>query len=144
MKYELSGKIMTEFSAWRPKTCSYLADYDDRNKKAKKNKKSAIKWKFKFEGYKNCVETTQHLNEILYLGKNKLDVDSLRENQIELLKNNKLILKSQQRFRREKHIFIEEFNKVAWSANGDKRILKKNFMALFYGWGSSASRLEPL
>ena len=24
------------------------------------------------------------------------------------------------------------------------RILKKNFMAPFYGWGSTASRLEPL
>ena len=39
MKYELSGKIMTEFSAWRPKTCTYLTDYDDGNKKAKKKTK---------------------------------------------------------------------------------------------------------
>ena len=37
------------------------------------------------------------------LEKNKVDVDSLRENHKEFIKNNKLILKLQQRFRREKH-----------------------------------------
>ena len=40
------------------------------------------------------------------------------------MKNNKLMmLKSQQRFRIEKHnVFTEEVNKIALSANGDKRI----------------------
>ena len=42
---------------------------------------------------------------------------------IKKLKNNKLILKSQQRFRSERHkVFTEEVNKVAMSANKDKRI----------------------
>ena len=36
--------------------------------------------------------------------------------------------------------FIKTFHK-----NFDlKTLLKKNFMAPFYGWGSTASRLEPL
>ena len=34
---------------------------------------------------------------------NKIDVDSLEKDQKELIKNNKLILKKQQRFRSEKH-----------------------------------------
>ena len=39
------------------------------------------------------------------------------------MKNNRLILKSQQRFRSKKHyLFIEEVNKIALSANKDKRI----------------------
>ena len=51
-------------------------------------------------------------------------MDSLRENHKEFMKNNKLMmLKSQQRFRIEKHnVFTEEVNKIALSANGDKRI----------------------
>ena len=48
---------------------------------------------------------------------------NLRENHKEFLKNNRLILKSQQRFRSKKHnIFTAEINKIAWSANADKRI----------------------
>ena len=39
------------------------------------------------------------------------------------IENNKSILTSQQRFRSEKHdIFIKEVNKIALSANNDKRI----------------------
>ena len=38
------------------------------------------------------------------------------------MKNDKLILKSQQRFRSKKHnVFTEEFNKIALSANNDNR-----------------------
>ena len=48
---------------------------------------------------------------------------NLRENHKEFPKNNRLILKSQQRFRSKKHnIFTAEINKIAWSANADKRI----------------------
>ena len=54
---------------------------------------------------------------------NKIDVDSLEEDQKELIKNNKLILKKQQRFRSEKHnAFTEEINKIALSSNDDKRM----------------------
>ena len=57
MKDELDGKIMTEFVALKPKTCSYLTDDSDENKK--KAQKSVIKWKLKFVDYKYCLETTQ-------------------------------------------------------------------------------------
>ena len=46
-------------------------------------------------------------------------MDSLRE----FIKNNKLILKTQQRFRSEKHnIFTEEIDKIALSSNDAKRM----------------------
>ena len=49
--------------------------------------------------------------------------NSLRENHKEFMKNKKLMLKSQQRFRSEKHnIFTEEVNKIALSVNDDKRV----------------------
>ena len=48
--------------------------------------------------------------------------NSLRENHKEFIKK-KLMLKSQQRFRSEKHnIFTEEVNKIALSVNDDKRV----------------------
>ena len=57
------------------------------------------------EDYKNCLEAAQIENDINYLEKNKTDIDSLNE----YIKNNKLILKTQQRFTSEKHnVFTEE------------------------------------
>ena len=47
-----------------------------------------IKRKLEFEDYKNYLEATQLENKINYLEKNKLDVDSLQENQKEFIKNN--------------------------------------------------------
>ena len=66
--------------------------------------KSSLKRKRKpkFEDYKNCLEATQLENKITYLEKNKVNVNSLKKNHKEFMKNNKLILKSQQRFRSEK------------------------------------------
>ena len=50
-------------------------------------------------------------------------MDNLRESHKEFIKNNKLILKSQQRFRSKKYnVFTEEVNKTELSANNDKRI----------------------
>ena len=49
-----------------------------------------------------------------HLEKNKVNVDSLKEDQKEFIKDNKLILKSQQRFKSQKHnVFTEEINKIA-------------------------------
>ena len=48
------------------------------------------------------------------LEKSKVNVDSLKEDQKEFIKDNKLILKSQQRFKSQKHnVFTEEINKIA-------------------------------
>ena len=73
MKYELGGKIVTEFVALRPKTYSYLTDDCEEDKKAKGTKKCVIKRELKFNDYKNC------------------------------LLNDKVVLKSQQRFKSEIH-----------------------------------------
>ena len=56
-----------------------------------------IKRKLKFENYKNCLEATQLENTISYLEKNKI---------------NKSILKTQQRFESERHVFTEEIKKI--------------------------------
>ena len=49
------------------------------------------------------LEATQLENKINYFEKNNFNVDCLRKNHKEFIKNNKLILKTQQRFRSEKH-----------------------------------------
>ena len=73
MKYQLGGKITTEFVGLRPKTYSYLIDNGNNNEKAKGTQKCIIKRILKFNDYKNC------------------------------LLNNEIILKSQQRFKSEAH-----------------------------------------
>ena len=93
MKDELGGKIMIEFVALRPKTYSYLMDDDSEAKKAKGTKKCIIKRMIKFLDYKDC------------------------------LMNNKVVLKSQQRFKSERHnVYTEEVNKIALSSSDDKRL----------------------
>ena len=68
-------------------------DDDSEAKKAKGTKKCVIKRMLKFNYYKNC------------------------------LLNNKVVLKSQQRFKSEAHNFYtEEINKIALSSNDDKRL----------------------
>ena len=93
MKDELGGKIITEFVALRPKTYSYLTDDCKEDKKAKGTKKCVIKRVTKFNDYEDC------------------------------LLNDKVVLKSQQRFKSEKHdIYTENVNKIALSSNDDKRL----------------------
>ena len=102
MKDELGGKIMTEFATLRPKTYSYLTGNIDENKKTKSIKKCFLKQKLKFGNHKNFLEATHFENKINQLEKDKFGVDSPRKNHKEFIKNNKSILKSQQRFRCEK------------------------------------------
>ena len=119
MKDELSGQIMKEFVGLRAKTYSYLKDNNDEDKKDNGTKKCAIKGKFRFQDYKKCLEAAQIENKINHLEKNKIDADSFKE----LIKNNKLVLKTQQRFKSERHnVFIKEINKIALSSNDDKRM----------------------
>ena len=57
------------------------------------------------------------------LFKKKTNIHNLKEDQIEFVKNNKLILKTQQRFKSERlNVFTEEINKIALSSNNDKRM----------------------
>ena len=94
MKDELGGEIITEFIALRPKTYSYLTDNDKIDKKAKGTKKCIIKKIIKFDDYKKC------------------------------LLNDKVILKSQQRFISKKHdVYTEDVHKIALSNDDDKRII---------------------
>ena len=93
MKNEVGGKITTEFVALRPKAYSYLMDDGEYKKKAKGTKKCGIKRILKFNDYKDC------------------------------LLNNKIILKSQQRFKSDAYnVYTQEVNKIALSSNDDKRL----------------------
>ena len=93
MKVEFGGKIMKEIVTLRPKMYSYIRDDRYVDKKAKCTEKCVIKQEIKFKDYK------------------------------EYLKNNTVILKSQQKFISEAHsAFTEKFKKIALGAYDDKRI----------------------
>ena len=78
-----------------------------------------MKRKLKFENYKNCLKVAQLNNKTNHLEKHKIIVDSLKK----FIRNNKLILKTQQRVKSERHnVFTEKINKMALSSNDDKRI----------------------
>ena len=106
MKDELGGKIITEFVTLRPKTYSYLTDDSKDDKKAKGTKKCVIKKMIKFDDYKKC------------------------------LLNDKVILKSQQRFISNKHdAYTENVNKIALSNNNDQRTISSNKITSYpYGY----------
>ena len=58
-------------------------------------------------------------NKINYLGKKGIDVDSLKG----IINCKKVILKTQRRFKNERHnVFIEEINRIDLSSNDDKRM----------------------
>ena len=111
MKDKLGGKTMTEFVALRPKIYSYLTHDCKVDKKAKGTMKCVIKRRLKFNDYKDC------------------------------LLNNENILKSQQRFKSERHdVYTEEFNKIALSSNADKR--SETFdRTTSYPYGTSAGKV---
>ena len=93
----------------RAKSYSYLIEDGSEEKKAKIIKKCVIKWKAKFENYKNCLEVTQFEKE----KKKEIHIDSIKENHKEFIKNNKSISKTQQRFRYERHnVFTKEISKI--------------------------------
>ena len=113
MKDEVGEKIMTEFVALRPKTYAYTIDVDKDNevKKAKGIKWCVIKEKLKFEEYKDC------------------------------LLNAKAVLKSQQRFKSERHdLYTEEINKITLSSNDDKRLQTFDRLTS-YPYGRSVGRV---
>ena len=92
-KDELGGKIMKEFCALRAKTYSYLINDNSEDKKSKGTKKYVIKRKTMFENYTDC------------------------------LFNDKIISKSQQKFKSDPHkVYTEEVIKIASSSDDDKRL----------------------
>ena len=127
---------MKEFVWLRAKTYSYLKENNDENKKAKGKKKSFIERelkfqdyknclssKLKFQDYKNCLSSSQIGNIINFFEKKGIDTECLKETtKTEFIKNWKK-LKTQQRFKSERHnVFTEEINKIALSSNDDKRM----------------------
>ena len=111
MKDKLGGENMTEFVALRPKKYSYLQDGDSEVKKPKGTKKCVIKRVRKFNDHKDC------------------------------LLNNEIILKSQQRFKSERHnVHTEQINKIALSSNDDKRLQTFDKITS-YPYGTSAGRI---
>ena len=71
---------------------------------------------------KSCLEAAQLENKTNHLENTIVDVDSLKEDHKEFIKNNELILRSQKRFRTKKHnVFTEKINKAALSVNDDKK-----------------------
>ena len=69
------------------------------------------------------LEVTQLQNKMNCLEKNKIEKESIKKNQKEFIKNNKSILKIQQKFKSEKHsVFTEEIEKIALSSNDNKRM----------------------
>ena len=100
--------------------------------KTKGTKMCIIKRKHKFEYYKHFLEATQLESKINQLEKNKVDMDILRENRKEFIKNMELKQrfrsKKQQRFRSKKHNeFTEEVTKAVLRANKDKKNTIKRF-----------------
>ena len=82
-------------------------------------------------------KTTQLENKINRLEENKIDIDHIKENCKEFIKNNKSMLKTQQRFKRERHnVFTEEINKIALSSNDDKRMQSIDSIET-YAYGTS-------
>ena len=92
-KDELGGKIMKDFCALRAKTYAYLLDDYNEIKKAKGTKKCVIKRRLMFGNYRDS------------------------------LYNNKIMMRSQLRFKNDHHnLYNEEVNKTVLSSIDNKRL----------------------
>ena len=86
----------------------------------------------KFQDYKNCLNEPKIDGKLKCLEKKGFNVDKLKE-----FVENKTILKTQQRFKVERHNFFSEvINKIALSTNDDKRIQLINSIER-YAYGMS-------
>ena len=61
------------------KTYSYLKYNNNEDIKVKNTNKCTIKRKLKFEGHKNCFKAAQIENKINHSEKNKIDIDSFKD-----------------------------------------------------------------
>ena len=91
MKDELGRKNYERMCRLRAKTYSHLTD-DGVKIEKQTTQKRVIKRKLKCDGYKNCLEGAQLEKASRKI---KIDVNIPKENHKELIKNNKLILKTQ-------------------------------------------------
>ena len=69
------------------------------------------KKQLKFKNYKNCSEATHLESRINYLEINKINIDSFfcyKRRHKEFIKSNKLIIKTQRRFKSERHNVLTE------------------------------------
>lgn len=90
---------------------NYLTNDSNVNKKAKDTKKCVIKWERKFKSFKTYFE------------------------------NHKTILTIQQRFRNDTHnSFTEKVNKIALTANDDKRIQTSD-QVISYAYGTDSGKV---
>ena len=113
-------------------------------KKAKNTKKCIMKKKLKFKNYKSCLEATKLEIKINDLEKNKIDINCIKENHKEFIRNNTSILKIQQRFKSERHnVFTEETIKIALSSNDDKRMQSTDSIET-YAYGTSKDLVSAL
>ena len=75
------------------------------------------------ENLKTIKTSSLIINKVNYLENKKDNVDCLKEDQRKFIEKNKLILKTQQTFRSERHnVFTKEINKIAIGLNDDKII----------------------
>ena len=86
--------------------------YSPHKSRKKSQKKCVKKQKLKLKDHQKHLKSNQLENEINYL-ENNIQADRRKENNKDLVKNNRISLRSQENFRREKHtIFTEEVNKL--------------------------------
>ena len=102
---------MKQFVVLRANTYTYLTVDDSEHKKAKGTKKYVIKRRFMFNNYKDC------------------------------LFNNKVTLKSQQKFKSDYHnVHTEQTDKITLSSSGNK-ILQTFHKITMYLYGTNAFKV---
>ena len=113
MKDKSGEQVMKELVGLCPEIYSCLNDSDDECKKAKGTNNCVVKTKLKFQDYEKCLKASQIINTVNYLEKKGINIDSLKEDKKQFIKN-ELLLKSQQGFKSERHnVFTEEIKKIA-------------------------------
>ena len=128
---------MKKFVALSAKTSIHLTEDNGESVQKIFNKK---KKKMNSDYYKICSQAFQTDNKISHLEKNKINVKSLIENHEYFIRDNKVILKTQQS-KSKRHVFTEEINKIASSSNDDK-ILQSNDSVETYAYERSNSLLH--
>ena len=142
MKDKLGGKFMRKFVGLRAKTYSYLIDDGSQNEKALGTKKCAIKENLNLKIIKTVqkqpnlkikvIQKNIKVTQIVLKKDNKHIIDN---NHKQFIRNNKSILKTQEKFNSEIHnVFTKEINEIALSSKDDKRLQSIDLIGTFaYG-----------